>query len=113
MNIDAAQSRGQLNRKESAMNKLSLLTAAGAALLMTGGAALAQNAMNPTGSGPSKSHMGNPDPVASGAKMKNPNAPATDKRNNPNQADPANSSGGTPATRNGELPKGGKNKSGM
>ncbi|MBV8538253.1 MAG: hypothetical protein JO128_21830 [Alphaproteobacteria bacterium] len=91
------------------MKKLALLTAAGAALLMAGGVALAQS---PDTTGASKSHMGNPPPSGS-AKKKNPNAAATDKRNNPNQADPANSSGGTPATRGGDLPKGGKNKSGM
>ena len=73
------------------MKKLALLTAAGAALLLMGGAALAQNAQNPTVNGPSKTHQANPDPTT--AERSNPNAPATDKRNNPDQAGPATSSG--------------------
>jgi hypothetical protein len=89
------------------MNKLALFTAAGAAVMMLSGAALAQT---PDTTGASKSHMGNPAPNGTATK-KNPNAPAGDKRNNPKQAGPASSSGGQPAMRNGELPKGGKNKS--
>ncbi len=79
------------------MNKLSLLTAAGAALMMIGGTALAQTTTpaNPPSTGASKSHMGNSDP----AKGKD-----TKKKSSTEQK---------PATRNGELPKGGKNKSGM
>lgn len=80
------------------MNKLALLTAAGAALMLAGGAALAQtttpNTANPPSTGASKSHMGNSDP----AKGK------TTKKNKSTQQ---------PASRNGEPPKGGKNKSGM
>ena len=80
------------------MNKFALLTAAGAAVLMLGGAALAQNAVNPTAEGPSKTHMGNPDPQQSTGSKTNPNAPATDKRNNPNQPGPASSPGGSVST---------------
>lgn len=74
------------------MKKLALLTAAGATLLMLAGPAIAQNEVNPTGTGPSKTHAGNPDPTSGGPRT-NPNAPATDKRNNPNQAGPASSPG--------------------
>ncbi len=79
------------------MNKLALLTAAGAALMMIGGTALAQtNGQQPSTMGAQKSHMGNPDATkAKDAKKKG----SKDKDK--------------PATRNGELPKGGKNKSGM
>jgi hypothetical protein len=77
------------------MNKLALFTAAGAALMMVGGTALAQNTapqQPPSSTGASKSHMGNSDPAKSGdAKAKKAHKPAT---------------------RNGEPPKGGKNKSG-
>ena len=80
------------------MKRLSLLTAAGAALMMIGGTALAQSPSpspnaNPSSTGASKSHMGNPDP-AKGKDTKK------------------NKSSKEPATRNGELPKGGKNRSG-
>ncbi len=79
------------------MRKITLLFAAAATLLMAGGAALAQSAVNPTGTGPSKTHAGNPDPASGGART-NPNAPATDKRNNPVQAGPANSPGSSTST---------------
>ena len=79
------------------MKNLALLIAAAAAVLMVGGAALAQNAVNPTGTGPSKTHAGNPDPSNGGART-NPNAPATDKRNNPDQAGPVNSPGSSTST---------------
>lgn len=77
------------------MNKLALFTAAGAALMMVGGAALAQTStptQQPSTMGASKSHMGNSDP----AKSTDAKAKKAKK----------------PATRNGEMPKGGKNKSG-
>ncbi len=48
------------------MKNIALLTAAAAAVVMVGGAALAQNAVNPTGTGPSKTHAGNPDPTSGG-----------------------------------------------
>lgn len=75
------------------MNKLALFTAAGAALMMISGVALAQDTTHkPSTMGASKSHMGNPPP--SGHGPSNPNAPATDKRNNAHQKGPASSSGG-------------------
>jgi len=74
------------------MNKLALLTAAGAALTMVGGTALAQTTNQPSTMGASKSHMGNSDPAKTKAGK--------------------NKKAQKPATRNGELPKGGKNKSG-
>ncbi|MBV8538213.1 MAG: hypothetical protein JO128_21630 [Alphaproteobacteria bacterium] len=77
------------------MKKFALLTAAAAVLMA--GAAFAQNAVNPTAEGPSKSHAGNPDPTSAGART-NPNAPATDKRNNPGQAGPASSPGSSTST---------------
>jgi len=73
------------------MNKLALLSAAGATLLLIGGAALAQTSDQPSTMGAEKSHMNNPLP--SGTGPANPNAPAADKRNNPDQPGPATSSG--------------------